>query len=203
MNTSNPRRTNTRDQVLRAYAQEQIARTSLSQDDFAQALSRTLHQKCHATADAERVPDFESDLLRNDTGEFIKAAGRWLKRVQRLLSGEQEMPCWMEEAWVAALEPEWRDRCVNELASRYGLTGARSQDGDFCPATSFGRLVKHIGGAVEACSAILADGQVDVNDAAELPGAIHELRSMIARAHELESRMVREAESAGTVLTTH
>jgi hypothetical protein len=64
-------------------------------------------------------------------------------------------------------------------------------------------LVKHIGGAVEACSAILADGQVDANDAAELPGAIHELRSMIARAHELENRMVREAESAGAVLTTH
>ena len=35
----------TRDQVLVAYAADQIARTSLSQDDFAQSLNRALYQK--------------------------------------------------------------------------------------------------------------------------------------------------------------
>ncbi len=44
METSSPRHSvQTRDQVLVAHAANQIARTSLSQDDFAQALSREIY----------------------------------------------------------------------------------------------------------------------------------------------------------------
>ena len=49
----------TRDQVLVAHAANQIARTSLSQDDFAQALSRELYLVCPEKAVAKEVPDFD------------------------------------------------------------------------------------------------------------------------------------------------
>jgi hypothetical protein len=45
MNTSSPRQLSlSRDQVLVAHAAEMIARTQLSQDDFAQVLSSQLHR---------------------------------------------------------------------------------------------------------------------------------------------------------------
>ncbi|MCY1294663.1 hypothetical protein D9M68_546270 [compost metagenome] len=192
MNTSNQRHPLPRDQVLLAYAQEQIARTSLSQDDFAQALSRALHEKCHDKAAAKDVPDFESELLRSDTGEFIKATSRWLKRVQRLLSGEQELPSWMEEGWVSALEPEYRERCINELASRHGLIGARAVGGDACPMSAFAQLVTRLGLAVEVGSEVLADGKIDAADVQHLPEFIERLLAVESRACELRRRAENE-----------
>lgn len=175
MKTSNSRQELSRDQVLVAYAADQIARTNLSQDDFAQALSRSLYSMCPVKAKAERVPDFESDELKTDVGEFIKATSRWLKRVQRLLSSEQELPSWMEEGWVAALEPEWRERCVNELAARYGLVGARASAVEACPVGAFAQLVTRLGQAVELGSEVLADGKIDAADLPHLPEFIARL----------------------------
>jgi len=91
--------------VLIAHAANQIARTSMSQDDFAQALSRELHLSCPDKAAAKEVPDFAA---LTDVSEFVKATGRWLKRVQCWFSGDQDMPSWLEESWVNALEPEFR-----------------------------------------------------------------------------------------------
>lgn len=197
MNMSNRRHTLTRDQVLLAYANDQVSRTSLKTEYFAQALSRALHGKCPDKAEEKEVPDFESELLKADTTEFLKAGGRWLKRVQRWLDGSTELPAWVEEAWVTALEPEWRDRCTNELAARYDLVGARMPQVEFCPVSAFGRLVLHLGGAVEACSAVLADGVIDENDRKDLPGAMHHLRAVMARSSELLSKMEGEAQALG------
>ena len=110
MQTSSSRHTaQTRDQVLVAHAANQIARTSLSQDDFAQALSREIYLTVPAEKIKDaKVPDFEELARMNDVSEFIKATGRWLKRVQRWLSSDLEMPSWLEESWVNALEPEFR-----------------------------------------------------------------------------------------------
>ncbi|WP_252959461.1 hypothetical protein [Pseudomonas simiae] len=109
MQTSSSRHTvQTRGQVLVAHAPNQIARTSLSQDDFALALSRELHLSCPEKAVSKEVPDFDAPSPRNDAAEFVKATGRWLKRVQRWLSSDLEMPSWLEESWVNALEPEFR-----------------------------------------------------------------------------------------------
>ena len=201
MNMSNRRHTLTRDQVLLAYANDQIARTSLKTEHFAQALSRALFDKCPDKAIEKDVPDFESDELKTDTTEFLKAGGRWLKRVQRWLDGSVELPSWTEEGWVSALEPEWRDRCINELAGRYDLIGARMPQSDFCPVSAFGRLVLALGGAVEACSTILADGKIDENDREDMPGAIHHLRAVLARGGEELSPIETQARAMG--LDTH
>ncbi|WEJ03524.1 hypothetical protein N2A98_15330 [Pseudomonas sp. FJ2-5-13] len=186
MHTSSSRHTvQTRDQVLVAHAANQIARTSLSQDDFAQALSRELHLSCPEKAVAKEVPDFAALTTQNDVAEFVKATGRWLKRVQRWLSGDQEMPSWLEESWVNALEPEFRDHCVNELASRHGLTGARQMTSDQCANKSFGALIRALGDVIDTGSEVFDDQVMCEQDLPHLPAFAKQCRQVEAKAGEL------------------
>lgn len=189
MNTSNPRQLLvSRDQVLVAHAADMIARTGFSQDHFAQALSSHLHDLVPAKALAKDVPDFHVLAQSNDTEAFLKASGAWLRRVGRWLSGEVDLPSWIEEAWVQALEDDYQDRCLNELASRHGLTGARALSGDANPVGVFGQLVARLGSAVALGSEILADGRIDAQDLAKLPEFVERLRSTEARCSELRAR---------------
>lgn len=189
MQTSSSRHTvQTRDQVLVAHAANQIARTSLSQDDFAQALSRELHLSCPEKAIAKEVPDFAALTLQNEVADFVKATGRWLKRVQRWLSGDQEMPSWLEESWVNALEPEFRDHCVNELASRHGLTGARQMTSDQCANKSFGALIRALGDVIDTGSEVFDDQVMCELDLPHLPAFAKQCRQVEAKAGELGRR---------------
>ncbi|MFC0669445.1 hypothetical protein ACFSKY_06385 [Azotobacter chroococcum] len=189
MDTSNPRQPSiSRDQVLVAHAALMIARTNLSQDDFAQALSSRLHQMIPEKAVAKDVPDFDLLARGNNTGVFLKASGAWLRRVGRWLSGEVDLPGWIEEAWVQALDGEYREYCLNELASRHGLTGARALGGDACPVGVFGQLVARLGQTVELGSEILADGQIGAEDVPLLPEFIDRLKSVEARCGELRAK---------------
>jgi len=186
MQTSSPRHSaQTRDQVLVAHAANQIARTSLSQDDFAQALSRELHLSCPEKAVAKEVPNFSALTEQNDVGEFVKATGRWLKRVQRWLSGDQDMPSWLEESWVSALEPEFRDHCINELASRHGLIGARQMQSEQCANKSFGALIRALGDVIDTGSEVFDDQVMCEEDLPHLPAFAAQCRQVEARAGEL------------------
>lgn len=189
MQTSSSRHTvQTRDQVLVAHAQNQIARTSLSQDDFAQALSRELHLSCPEKAIAKEVPDFAVLTTQNDVADFVKATGRWLKRVQRWLSGDQEMPSWLEESWVSALEPEYREHCINELASRHGLTGARQMTGHQCANKSYGALIRAFGDVIDTGSEVFDDQVMCEQDLPHLPEFAKQCRQVEAKAGELRRK---------------
>ena len=177
-----------RDQVLVAYAVEMIARTGFSQDDFAQALSSNLHRQIPEKATSKDVPDFKLLVQGNDTAVFLRASGAWLRRVGRWLSGEVDLPSWLEEAWVDALEGDFQECCLNELASRHGLTGARALIGDANPVGVFGALVARLGNTVVLGSEILADGRIDIEDLDKLPEFVDRLRSVEARCSELRSR---------------
>jgi hypothetical protein len=187
METSSPRHTaQTRDQVLVAHAANQIARTSLSQDDFAQALSREIYVRVpEAKIKDAKVPDFAELARLNEVGEFVKATGRWLKRVQRWLSGEQEIPSWLEESWVNALESEYRDHCINELAGRHGLTGARQMQSDQCANKSFGALIRALGDVIDTGSEVFDDQVMCEEDLPHLPAFAEQCRQVEARAGEL------------------
>lgn len=187
METSSPRHTaQTRDQVLVAHAANQIARTSLSQDDFAQTLSREIYVRVpEAKIKDAKVPDFAELARLNDVSEFVKATGRWLKRVQRWLSGDQEMPSWLEESWVNALEPEYRDHCINELAGRHGLTGARQMQSDQCANKSFGALIRALGDVIDTGSEVFDDQVMCEEDLPHLPAFAKQCRQVEARAGEL------------------
>ncbi|EPL03907.1 hypothetical protein [Pseudomonas sp. CF161] len=189
MQTSSSRQAvQTRDQVLVAHAQNQIARTSLSQDDFAQALSRELHLSIPDRAKKKEVPDFNSPELTGDVSEFVKATGRWLKRVQRWLNGDQEIPSWLEESWVNALEPEYRDHCLNELASRHGLTGARQMTSEQCANKSFGALIRALGDVIDTGSEVFDDQVMCEQDLPHLPAFAKQCRQVEAKAGELGRR---------------
>ncbi|MGC5702994.1 hypothetical protein J4P02_22565 [Pseudomonas sp. NFXW11] len=190
METSNPRHNaQTRDQVLVAHAANQVARTSLSQDDFAQALCREIYTSIPGTRIKEaKVPDFEELARLNDVSEFVKAAGRWLKRVQRWLSGDQEIPSWLEEPWVNALEPEFRDHCINELASRHGLIGARQMQSQQCANKSFGALVRALGDVIDTGSEVFDDQVMSEEDLPLLPAFAKQCRQVEARAGELRRK---------------
>lgn len=189
MQTSSSRHTvQTRDQVLVAHAANQIARTSLSQDDFAQALSRELYLSIPDRAKEKVVPDFNSPQLTGDVSEFMKATGRWLKRVQRWLNGDQEMPSWLEESWVNALEPEFRDHCLNELASRHGLTGARQMTSEQCANKSFGALIRALGDVIDTGSEVFDDQVMCEQDLPHLPAFAKQCRQVEAKAGELRRK---------------
>ena len=197
METSSPRQAvQTRDQVLIAHAQNQIARTSMSQDDFAQALSRELHLSCAEKATAKDVPDFDALTQANDVGEFEKATGRWLKRVQRWLFAENDLPSWLEEAWVDALLPEYRDHCINELASRHGLIGARHLESDLGANKSFGALIRALGDVIATGSEVFDDQVMCEQDLPHLPAFAKQCRQVEARAGEL-GRKAEQLMSAG------
>ncbi|WLH16566.1 hypothetical protein [Pseudomonas simiae] len=178
----------TRDQVLVAHAANQIARTGLSQDDFAQALSRELYLSIPDRAIEKVVPDFNSPQLTGDVSEFVKATGRWLKRVQRWLNGDQEMPSWLEESWVNALEPEYRDHCLNELASRHGLTGARQMTSEQCANKSFGALIRALGDVIDTGSEVFDDQVMCEQDLPHLPAFAKQCRQVEAKAGELRRK---------------
>lgn len=165
-----------------------IARTGFSQDDFAQALSASLHRQIPAKAASKDVPDFGALAQGNDTTSFLRASGAWLRRVGRWLSGEVDLPSWLEESWVDALEGDFKDCCINELAHRHGLTGARELDGDGNPLGAFGQLVARLGNTVALGSEILADGRIDLEDLDKLPAFVDRLRSVEARCSELRTR---------------
>jgi len=189
MTTSNPRQWPvSRDQVLVAHAAEMIARTCFSQDDFAQSLSVNLHRQIPAKAALKDVPDFTALALGNDTASFLRASGAWLRRVGRWLSGEVDLPAWLEESWVETLDGDFKDSCINELASRHGLTGALELDGNGNPLGAFGQLVTRLGSTVELGSEILADGRIDADDLGKLPEFVGRLRSVEARCSELRAR---------------
>lgn len=177
-----------RDQVLVAHAADMIARTGFSQDDFAQSLSAQLHCLVPEKAVSKDVPDFTLLAEGNDTVAFLKASGAWLRRVGRWLSGEVDLPSWIEESWVLSLDADHQERCINELASRHGLTGARELSGDGNPVGVFGQLVARLGATVQLGSEILEDGQIDIADLGKLPEFVDRLRAVEARCSELRAR---------------
>lgn len=186
MDTSDFRHSSlTRDQVLVAYAAEMIARTSFSQDDFAHELSLCLHKIAPEKAVEKGVPNFDPAVCNLESTALMRAIASWSRRVIRWLCSEVELPVWVEEAWVQALPAEYRERCLNELAGRYGLTGARALSMDACPVGAFGQLVAQLGHAVELGSAILADGKIGAEDLPLLPAFVERLRATEARCGEL------------------
>lgn len=198
MDTSKPRQFLSRDQVLIGYAAEMIARSSFSQDDFAQALSLALYRCVPDKARRKDVPDFEALARTNDTAAFLRASGTWLRRVARWLAGDVELPCWIEEPWVQALQGEFQERCLNELAGRHGLSGARAMEVEACsPVGGFGALVTRLGQAVQLGSEILADGRIGDEDLPVLQGFVDSLAAAEARCAELRCMAI----AAQAVLT--
>lgn len=191
--------TGTRDAVLVAHANDMIARTNTSQRDFATALSKAVWSLIPELDSDRKVPDFEGMNLE-DADTYTKAADAWLKRVQRWLSADVEIPSWLEEPWVTALLPEWKERCLIELAGRYGLLAVRPIviEG-MGPMQVFGGLMGRMGDVAGVGTKVFDDLLLDVRDAKHLPEMIHALDSLAANASELSAaakQVQRQAQKA-------
>jgi len=192
MDTSNFRHSTTREGVLIAFARDMIARTSISQDGFAESLNAATHHLAPERAADRGFPNLLALTVTSDVAAYGRAYKAWSKRVERWLDGEVDLPTWIEEAWVQALDLERRERCIAELAARYGLVAARETGADGCPVSAFGQLVTRLGDAVTKCGLVLADGKIDAKDRPDLPAAIETLRFVESRSFEIRRGMENE-----------
>jgi hypothetical protein len=188
---SNPRQathTQTRDQVIRAHAADMLARTNLAVEDFAQALYQACASSfCRATLAEKKIPDIDGLFAANDVDGLTKAASRWHKRVERWLDEDGvEVPVWLEEPWITALLPEWRERCLIELASRYGLLAVRPVGVEgMGPMKVFSGLMGRMGEVAGLGAKVFDDLVINEQDAEHLPGLIGGLRALSAKAETL------------------
>ncbi|MGA4634544.1 hypothetical protein ACPA5B_11750 [Pseudomonas solani] len=200
MTPSKPR--HSRDQVLKDHAQQMLSRSSISVQKFACRLNAILFAQIdEQLLAARKVPNLEQ-INEGPVEVFMTQSGNWLKRVQRWLSADVDFPSWLEESWVQALDPEYGERCIVELAARYGLVAAREAGSDGCPVSAFGQLVTRLGDAVTKCGQVLADGQIDAKDRPYLPAAIETLRFVESRSFEIRRGMENEL-SAHVELERH
>lgn len=176
----------TRDSVLIAHASDMLSRTGMSKDDFADSLSRSLYALAPEKAVAKEVPDLEAMTRTADHQTYSRVSGSWVRKVQRWLDSSVEMPAWIEEAWVQSLLPEWRERCLIELASRYGLLAVRpaSIEG-MGPMKTFSGLMGRMGDVAGVGAQVFDDLVLDEQDACYLPELIAGLRALCAKASTL------------------
>ena len=117
--TSNPRH-ETRDAALIAIAEDMIARTSMSQDGFAERLNIELNLRAERCR-AKDYPDLKAlEGAATSHVDYARIYKNWSKRVERWLDGDVEIPAWIEESWVQALEQPGANARL-ELSGRYGL----------------------------------------------------------------------------------
>nr|WP_177323709.1 hypothetical protein [Pseudomonas sp. P818] len=179
----------TRDAVLIAHASDMLSRTSMSKDDFAESLSRALWVMAPDKAKSKDVPDLDLLTQTADHQTYSRIAGAWLKRVQRWLNGDTvEFPSWIEEAWVESLLPDWRERCLIELAGRYGLLAVRAVGVEgMGPMKVFSGLMGRMGEVAGLGAKVFDDLVINEQDAEHLPSLIGGLRALSAKAESLAS----------------
>ncbi|MCY1371579.1 hypothetical protein D9M69_587290 [compost metagenome] len=140
-------------------------------------------------ATAKEVPDLDAMTRTADHQTYSRASGAWLKRVQRWLSGDTvEFPSWIEEAWVQSLLPEWRERCLIELAGRYGLLAVRPVGVEgMGPMQVFSGLMHRVGDVAGLGTKVFDDLLLDAQDAPHLPGLAAALDAMASKCTTLSN----------------
>ncbi|MBN5137696.1 hypothetical protein [Stenotrophomonas geniculata] len=150
-------------------------------------------------APGERILQFHVGVDADSTEKALKANGQIIARIR---NGTVKMPVDLEESWVRALPPQWRDACARELARRYGFLGARIPMMEpHAGVLAVARLSVEFGHTLEALTNILADGRICPKDIPELRRALDEIgqleaelitakRYVTCHLHELAPRAV-------------
>jgi len=146
----------------------------------------------------DRTVPFRVD---GETAETALAARKHNhKFVDRLLKGEiKTFPADLEDAWVAELPEEHRERCVRELAARRGLVAVadpRVSDAPVVQGGELSDLLREVGASAAALAPIFADGRVDEADMPHIGAALDQLGALLTatlQIHQRMSRVVTEA----------
>lgn len=189
----------TRDAVLVAIAQDMIARTSMSQDGFAERLNHRLFEAAPARCEDEKYPNLKALTKTSDMATYGRVFNTWCKRVERWLAGAREgvtIPSWIEESWIAALDHPWRERALIELAGRYGLLAVRPVGVEGMGAMQvFGALLGRMGDVTSVGSKVFDDLMLDESDKEHLPEFTTALYALAAKATALAQASERVSES--------
>lgn len=165
-----------RSAVVFRHTTDAIRNSAHTDSSLAQSIAE---QYMADVAPGERILQFHVGVDADSTEKALKANGQIIARIR---NGTVKMPVDLEESWVRALPPQWRDACARELARRYGFLGARIP-------------------TLEALTNILADGRICPKDIPELRRALDEIgqleaelitakRYVTCHLHELAPRAV-------------
>lgn len=159
-----------RSAVVFRHTTDAIRNSAHTDSSLAQAIA---DQYMADVAPGERILQFHVGIDADSTEKALKANGQIIARIR---NGTVKMPVDLEESWVRALPPQWRDACARELARRYGFLGARIPMMEpHAGVLAVARLSVEFGHTLEALTNILADGLICPKDIPELRRALDEI----------------------------
>ncbi len=172
---SDPQFHEPRSAVVFRYTTDAIRNSAHTDTSLAQAIAE---QYMADVAPGERILQFHTGSDADSVERAIKANGQIIARIR---NGTVKMPVDLEESWVRALPPHWRDACSRELAQRYGFLGARIPLLEpHAGVLGVARLSVEFGHSLEALTQVLADGRICAKDIPELRRAQDELGQLQA-----------------------
>lgn len=171
-----------RDALLRDGLGQLKAQRGITLDSFALMLNDIVHATVPTKMGDQ--PAIRSFTTLDDASRVMSS---WRKRVERWFTDPQdggtEIPAWLEEPWVTALEELGDEETRIALARRHGFLGVRAPESTANHATGFsalGAISQNTGLVMRSFPELLEDGVLDENDANDAPAVIEDLDNAIA-----------------------
>lgn len=132
----------------------------------------------------------------------LKAKSHNGQVIDRLIRGTvKSFPADLEDAWVAMLPQQYRQRCEQDLSARRGFMPVRDPRAATSPTQQGGELsdlLREVGEACAALAPIFADGKVDEADLPYIRQALPQLGDVLTAALQVHHRLADVVLSAAT-----
>ncbi len=174
-----------RQSIIYAVTERMLRETGSNRRTFAMAVAETY---LAITPEDDRTHAFRlttGGKVEDDKKHNGQILGRYLDGVVKTL------PADLEDAWVLALPPPYRDECERELAARRGMLAVRLPEGDDASIEPVAPVFAHYSGLVQALSPALADGRLGPEDRAHVPRIKQQGRAVITAILALECELDR------------
>ena len=172
-----------RDGLLRDELGQLRQRRGVTIDTFALTLNDMVHAMCpHKLGDQPMIRSFATV-----DAACTRVINAWRKKVERWSvdpeDGGTEIPAWLEEPWMEALEELGDSENRVELVRRHGFLGVRRPRQGETPACAFaalGAVSRETGEMMGSYTGLLEDGVLDEQDAEAAPEALKDIDNAIA-----------------------
>lgn len=181
-----------RAQLISLRVEECIRQTPMRRRDF---VARVREHYEHTVAPEYRTIDFS---VRSDLFDRLEADE---EKVFQMLENttRRRLPVELEESILAALPDDRRFRLQIELGEREGVLVVPMPAHSRCAdAMALGRLSKEIGDVFTRYAPILADGEINADDAKNAGKAVIDIDEAIAVLHEMRAALIDKALSHKT-----
>lgn len=171
----------TRSETIFRHTRAMLHETRCSIEAFSQRVVEAYHARVSADA---------RDVIFKTEGDVFRCAATNAQKLNRYMLADvnARLPVDLEEAWVLGLSLPYRDRCLHDLAGRYGFLPVRSPiAAGSLDASALARLTRDFGEALVSIGPMLADGCISSDERPAVSAAVRELEEVIADATELIS----------------